>query len=69
MLTDVLSPLVRANVPHGIAGLHPGLLADWYSQVLRLKNDIGQWVNKHNKHIMVGAYWEEDWYARMPAST
>jgi hypothetical protein len=22
-------------------------------QVLRLKNDIGQWVNKHNKHISV----------------
>jgi hypothetical protein len=54
MLTEVLSPLVRANLPHGKPGLHPGVLAEWYSQVLRLKNDIGQWVNKHNKHIMVG---------------
>lgn len=53
MLADILTPLVRKNQPHSCTGLSPGLLADWYNVILRLKNDIGQWANKHNKHIMV----------------
>ena len=109
MLTEVLRPLVRANLPvANAAKLSPALLAEWHAQVgarareevggvqcphccgctrvlrggvtlkalpplvpssssplnrsplpcpptkvLRAKNDIGQWVNKHNKHINV----------------
>eukprot|EP00878_Enallax_costatus_P025090 GHUV01026811.1.p1 GENE.GHUV01026811.1~~GHUV01026811.1.p1 ORF type:complete len:320 (+),score=100.11 GHUV01026811.1:486-1445(+) len=54
MLTDILTPLIRKNQPHSCTGLNSALLADWYNQILRLKNDIGQWANKHNKHILVG---------------
>jgi hypothetical protein len=55
MLADVLRPLVRANLPAANAGrLSAGLLAEWHGQVLRVKNEIGQWVNKHSKHINVG---------------
>eukprot|EP00882_Tetradesmus_deserticola_P022278 GHRQ01024176.1.p1 GENE.GHRQ01024176.1~~GHRQ01024176.1.p1 ORF type:complete len:414 (+),score=204.30 GHRQ01024176.1:79-1320(+) len=54
MLTDILTPLVRSNQPNSSSGLNPALLADWHTQVLRLKNDIGQWANKHSKHITVG---------------
>ncbi|KAI8469209.1 MAG: cell morphogenesis central region-domain-containing protein [Monoraphidium minutum] len=44
-----------ANLPAANAArLSPQLLAEWYGQVLRVKNEIGQWVNKHNKHIHVG---------------
>lgn len=53
MLTDILTPLVRANQPHGCSGLSAALLTEWYTTVLRLKNEIGQWANKHNKHILV----------------
>lgn len=54
MLTDILTPLVRSNQPNSSSGLNPVLLAEWHNQVLRLKNDIGQWANKHSKHIAVG---------------
>jgi hypothetical protein len=54
MLTAVLTPLVRSNQPNSSSGLNPALLAEWHNQVLRLKNDIGQWANKHSKHIQVG---------------
>jgi len=54
MLADVLAPLIRSNQPHSCPGLSPGLLADWYNTVLRLKNEVGQWVNKHSKHTNVG---------------
>lgn len=54
MLTDILAPLIRSNQPQSCPGLSPALLADWYNTVLRLKNEIGQWVNKHSKHTNVG---------------
>lgn len=54
MLTDVLLPLIRSNQPQSCTGLSPGLLAEWYNTVLRLKNEVGQWVNKHGKHTNVG---------------
>lgn len=53
MLTDILSPLVRLNQPHGCGGLSTALMTEWYAAVLRLKNDIGQWINKHSKHVVV----------------
>ena len=56
MLTDILTPLIRKNQPQSCTGLNQALLADWYNQILRLKNDIGQWANKHNKHILVGQF-------------
>jgi TusA-related sulfurtransferase len=28
-------------------------MTEWYAAVLRLKNDIGQWINKHSKHVVV----------------
>jgi hypothetical protein len=47
----VLRSLVRANQPAAsAAALSPTLLAEWHGQVLRVKNEIGQWVNKHSKH-------------------
>jgi hypothetical protein len=55
MLTDILTPLVRSNQPNSSSGLNPALLAEWHNQVLRLKNDIGQWANKHTKHIAVSS--------------
>lgn len=52
---QVLAPLVRANQPAAsAANLSAAALAEWHATVLRLKNDIGTWVNKHNKHIPVG---------------
>lgn len=54
MLTVILAPLIRSNQPQSCSGLRPDLLADWYNTVLRLKNEIGQWVNKHSKHTNVG---------------
>lgn len=53
MLTEVLVPLIKSNQPQSCRGLSPALLADWYNTVLRLKNEIGQWVNKHTKHTNV----------------
>lgn len=54
MLTEVLAPLIKTNQPQACAaGLSPPLLTDWYNGVLRLKNEIGQWVNKHTKHTNV----------------
>jgi hypothetical protein len=54
MLTEVLMPLVKANQPHASSdAVPPPTLLEWYNQVLRMKNDIGQWVNKHTKHIPV----------------
>jgi hypothetical protein len=54
MLTEVLMPLVKANQPHASSdAVSPATLLEWYNQVLRMKNDIGQWVNKHTKHIPV----------------
>lgn len=54
MLADVLRPLVRANQPSASAGaLSPALLAEWHTVVLRVKNEVGQWTNKHNKHVNV----------------
>jgi len=54
---QVLLPLIRTNVPHGLAPvqarLSPQLLNDWFGAVLKLKNDIGQWISKHSKHIPV----------------
>jgi hypothetical protein len=55
MLTDILAPLIRSNQPQSCPGLSQALLADWYNTVLRLKNEVGQWVNKHSKHTNVGA--------------
>jgi hypothetical protein len=55
MLTDMLAPLIRTNQPQSSTGLSPTLLKEWYSTVLMLKNEIGQWVNKHSKHTNVGA--------------
>lgn len=55
MLAAILIPLVRSNQPNSSSWLNPALLAEWHNQVLRLKNDIGQWANKHSKHIQVGA--------------
>ncbi|WIA40102.1 hypothetical protein OEZ86_013510 [Tetradesmus obliquus] len=54
MLAAILIPLVRSNQPNSSSWLNPALLAEWHNQVLRLKNDIGQWANKHSKHIQVG---------------
>eukprot|EP00775_Hariotina_reticulata_P013221 gene13221-13351_t len=54
MLTDILSPLIRLNQPHGCGGLSTALMTEWYAAVLRLKNDIGLWINKHSKHTVVG---------------
>jgi hypothetical protein len=62
MLTDILTPLVRSNQPSSSSGLNAALLAEWHNQVLRLKNDIGQWANKHSKHITVGTC---GWHARL----
>lgn len=53
MLTDVLTPLIRSNQPLSCTRLSPALLADWHATVLRLKNEVGQWVNKHGKHTNV----------------
>lgn len=56
MLTDVLYPVVRANQPAAAAAagaLSAPLLSEWHATVLRVKNDVGQWVNKHSKHIPV----------------
>jgi hypothetical protein len=53
MLTDVLTPLIRSNQPLSCTGLNSALLADWHATVLRLKNEVGQWVNKHGKHTNV----------------
>lgn len=55
MLTDILAPLIRSNQPQSCPGLSQALLAEWYNTVLRLKNEVGQWVNKHSKHTNVGA--------------
>lgn len=56
MLTAVLLPLIRSNQPQSCTGLSPTLLAEWHAVVLRLKNEVGQWVNKHTKHTNVGSW-------------
>lgn len=55
MLTAILAPLICSNQPQSCSGLSAPLLADWYNTVLQLKNEVGQWVNKHSKHTNVGA--------------
>jgi hypothetical protein len=55
MLTAILAPLICCNQPRSCTGLSAPLLADWYNTVLHLKNEVGQWVNKHSKHTNVGA--------------
>jgi hypothetical protein len=61
MLADALRPLVRANQPAASAArLSAPLLVEWHAQVLRVKNEVGQWVNKHSKHINVsGTAWPD----------
>ncbi len=61
MLIDILTPLIRSNVPHGFMGmqrarLSPALLDDWFKLILQLKDEIGAWSNKHSKHIPVRGY-------------
>lgn len=54
MLTEVLAPLIRSNQPQAsLQGLSAGAVCDWYNAVLKLKNEVGQWVNKHSKHTNV----------------
>jgi hypothetical protein len=56
MLTAILAPLICSNQLRSCTGLSAPLLADWYNTVLHLKNEVGQWVNKHSKHTNVGVF-------------
>ena len=68
MLAAILRPLARAPLPPpppplpaagagagaAPAALDPALLAEWHALAMRLKNEVGQWVNKHTKHVADG---------------
>ena len=55
MVTAVLTPLIRRDMPLGPGGraLSQRLRSEWAATMLKLRQDIGAWVNKHNKHIPV----------------